>query len=147
MSELLASVKGSFFHDVLIVSDAEARLEGREGAYLLQENDVKPSMFILSFVKSSAVSHILIPNKNGKYFRQTLEDAVVKTADIIAAPDIYTSSVPPPGSPQDSSGSETHDFDSTSFTLQATTNERWRAIRKVTRLSNVKSAASISSQA
>ena len=104
-------------------------------------------MFILSFVKSSAVSHILIPNKNGKYFRQTLEDAVVKTADIIAAPDIYTSSVPPPGSPQDSSGSETHDFDSTSFTLQATTNERWRAIRKVTRLSNVKSAASISSQA
>ena len=113
MSELLASVKSSFFHDVLIVSDAEARLEGREGAYLLQENDVKPSMFILSFVKSSAVSHILIPNKNGKYFRQTLEDAVVKTADIIAAPDIYTSSVPPPGSPQDSSGSETHDFDST----------------------------------
>ena len=41
MSELLASVKRSFFHDVLGVSDAEARLEGREGAYLLRESDVK----------------------------------------------------------------------------------------------------------
>ena len=113
MSELLASVKSSFFHDVLGVSDAEARLEGREGAYLLRESDVKPSMFILSFVRSSAVSHILIPNKNGKYFRQTLEDANEMSADIISASEIYTTSVPPPGSPQDSSGSETHDFDST----------------------------------
>ena len=80
MSELLASVKSSFFHDVLGVSDTEARLEGREGAYLLRESDVKPSMFILSYVKSSAVSHILIPNRNGKYIRQTLEDAVEMTA-------------------------------------------------------------------
>ena len=111
MSELLASVKSSFFHDVLGVSDTEARLEGREGAYLLRESDVKPSMFILSYVKSSAVSHILIPNRNGKYIRQTLEDAVEMTADIIAASDIYTSFVPPPIPPQDTSAGETHDFD------------------------------------
>ena len=68
MSELLTSVRSSFFHDVLGVSDAEARLEGKEGAvhykgaYLLRESDVKPSMFIHSYVKSRAVSHILIPN-------------------------------------------------------------------------------------
>ena len=110
MSELLASVRSSFFHDVLGFSDAEARLEGKEGAYLLRESDVKPSMFILSYVKSSAVSHILIPNKNGKYIRQSLEDAVEMTADIIAASDIFISFVPPPNShPQDSSGSEAHD--------------------------------------
>ena len=115
MSDLLASVKSSFFHDVLGVSNAEALLESKEGAYLLRESDVKPCMFILSYVKSSTVSHILIPNKNGKYFRQTLEDAVEMTADIIASSDIYTSPVPPPGSPQaqDCSGSETHDFDAT----------------------------------
>ena len=110
MSELLTSVRSSFFHDVLGVRDAEARLEGKEGAYLLRESDVKPSMFILSYVKSSAVTHILIPNKNGKYIRQSLEDAVEMTADIIAASDIFTFFVPPPNShPQDNSGSEAHD--------------------------------------
>ena len=55
MSELLASVKRSFFHDVLGVSDAEAQLEGRDGAYLLRESDVKPRMYILSYVLSSSV--------------------------------------------------------------------------------------------
>ena len=76
MSELLASIKRSFFHDILGVSDSEVRLEGRDGAYLLQESDVKPNMYILSYVLSSSVNHILIPNKNGKYIRQSLEDAV-----------------------------------------------------------------------
>ena len=101
MSDLLDSVKRSFFHDVLGVSEAEARLEGKDGAYLFRESDVKPSMFILSYVQSSSVSHILVPNKNGKYLRQTLEDAVEMTADIIAATEILISPVPPSGSSQE----------------------------------------------
>ena len=89
MSELLDSVRRSFYHDVLSFRDAEARLEGREGAYLFRESDVKPGMFIISFVKDSSVSHILTPRKDGKYFRQSVEEAVDTAADIISASQSY----------------------------------------------------------
>ena len=34
MSTLLQSVKREYYHDVISLHDAEARLEGRDGAYL-----------------------------------------------------------------------------------------------------------------
>ena len=46
MSELLQSVKQSYYHEVLSYRDAESRLEGREGAYLLRESDVKEGPFV-----------------------------------------------------------------------------------------------------
>ena len=98
MSELLDSVRRSFYHDVLSFSDAEARLEGREGAYLFRESDVKSGMFIISLVKNSSVSHILTPRKDGKYFRQSVEEAVDIAADIISASQCYVHPVPPPSS-------------------------------------------------
>ena len=61
MSELLDTVRRSFYHDV------------------------KPGMFIISLVKNSSVSHILTPRKDGKYFRQSLEEAVEIASDIISA--------------------------------------------------------------
>ena len=67
MSELLESVRRSFYHDILSFSDAEARLEGKE-----RESDVKSGMFLISYVKNSSVSHILTPRKDGKYFIQTV---------------------------------------------------------------------------
>ena len=76
MSELLSTVKSSFFHDVLGCRDSESRLEGREGAYLFRESDVKAGIFVISYVKNSSVSHLVTPNKNGKFIRQTLEEAV-----------------------------------------------------------------------
>ena len=51
MSELLESVRRSFYHDILSFSDAEARLEAKE-----RESDVKSGMFIISYVKNSSVS-------------------------------------------------------------------------------------------
>ena len=60
----MASVKSSFFHDVLGCKDAESRLEGREGAYLFRESDVKTGLFIISHVKISSVSHLVTPNRN-----------------------------------------------------------------------------------
>ena len=89
MSELLDSVRRSFYNNILSFSDAEARLEGREGAYLFRESDVKPGMFIISFVKDSSVSHILTPRRDGKYFRQSVEEAVDTAADIISASQSY----------------------------------------------------------
>ena len=47
MSELLLqSVKQSYYHEVFSYRDAESRLEGREGAYLLRESDVKEGPFV-----------------------------------------------------------------------------------------------------
>ena len=46
-------------------------------------------MFIISFVKDSSVSHILTPRKDGKYFRQSIEEAVDTAADIISASQSY----------------------------------------------------------
>ena len=51
MSDLLASVKRSFYHEVLSYSDAEQRLEGKNGGYLFRESNVKPGMFVLSYIK------------------------------------------------------------------------------------------------
>ena len=112
MSDLLASVKHSFYHEVLSYSDAEQRLEGKNGSYLFRESNVKPGMFVLSYVKRSSVAHVLVPNKNRKFICQPLEEAVEIAADVIAASasKCYIHPVPPPPPSQDtSSGSETAD--------------------------------------
>ena len=110
MSELLASVKRSFYHEVLSYSDAEQRLEGKNGGYLFRESNVKPGMFILSYVRKSSVAHVLVPNKNRKFICQPLEEAVEIAADVIAASECYIHPVPPPPPSQDtSSRSETAD--------------------------------------
>ena len=95
MSELLASVKSSFYYDVLGCKEAESRLEGREGAYLFRESDVKSGLFIISYVKNTSVSHLVTPNRRGKFIRQTLEEAVEIAADVIACSDSYRHPVPP----------------------------------------------------
>ena len=88
MSDLLASVKRSFYHEVLSYSDAEQRLEGKNGGYLFRESNVKPGMFILSYVRKSSVAHVLVPNKNRKFISQPLEEAVEIAADVIAASEL-----------------------------------------------------------
>ena len=123
MSELLESVRRSFYHEVLCYRDAESRLEGREGSYLLRESDVKKGIFIISYVKSSSVSHILVPNSKGTYHRQSLEQAVDIAADIIAASDCLHP-VPPPG--QASSGSDTGGSDTEASNAGASDTEESR---------------------
>ena len=111
MSDLLQSVKSSYYHDVLGYSDAEARLEGREGAYLFRESDVKPGLFIVSYVKSSSVTHILVPRNDGKYIRQSLEQAVDIASDIVASSDWFKHPIPPP-SPSSSGSDESESSNS-----------------------------------
>ena len=96
MSDLLSSVKSSFFNDVQGCKDAESRLEGMEEAYLFRDSDVKTGFFIISHVKNSSVSHLVTPNRNGKFVRQTLEEAVYIAADVLACSDMYRHPVPPP---------------------------------------------------
>lgn len=102
MSELLSTVKSSFFHEVTRWREAESRLEGRVVAYLFWESDVKSGLFIILYVKNGSVSHLVTPNKDGKFIRQTLEEAVDIAADVIACSDSYHHPVPPP-SPSDAS--------------------------------------------
>ena len=103
MSDLLQTVKSEYYHDVLGVREAESRLEGREGAYLLRESDVKAGIFIISYVKSSSVSHILVPKKDGRFIRQSLEEAVDVAADIQSSSDCFEHPVPPPSQSRDTS--------------------------------------------
>ena len=63
--------------------------EKRVTTYLFRESDVKAGPFIISYVKNSSVSHLVTPNKNGKFIRQTLEEAVDIAADIIACSDSF----------------------------------------------------------
>ena len=109
MSDLLQSVRREYYHDVIGFRDAESRLEGREGAYLLRESDIKAGLFIISHVKSSSVSHILVPNNDGKFARQSLEEAVEIAADIIASSDKLQHPVPPPGQNPDTSSASEND--------------------------------------
>ena len=106
MSDLLASVKRSFYHEVLSYSDAEQRLEGKNGSNLFKESNVKPGMFVLSYLKKSSVAHVLVPSKNRKFICQPLEEAVEIAADVIATSECYIHPVPaPPPSQDTSSGS------------------------------------------
>ena len=124
MSDLLSSVKNSFFHDVLGCRDAEARLEGREGAYLFRESDVKAGLFIITYVKNSSVSHLVTPNKNGKFIRQKLEDAVEIAADVIACSDSYRHPVPPPSPGDGSSQSSGYAGESRCYCCSFTSNNK-----------------------
>ena len=109
MSDLLQTVKSEYYHDVIGLREAESRLEGREGAYLLRESDVKAGIFIISYVKSSSVSHILVPKKDGRFIRQSLEEAVDVAADIISSSDCFEHPVPPPSPSRDNDGSRSSD--------------------------------------
>ena len=83
MSELLESVRRSFYHNILSFSDAEARLEAKE-----RESDDRSGMFLISYVKNSSVSHILSSRKDGKYFIQT----VGSFRHHLSFPELYSSS-------------------------------------------------------
>ena len=71
----------SFFYDVLGNMEAETRLEGRKLAYLFRKSEVKAGLFIIIYVKSSSVSHMLNQNRHVNFIRQTLSEAA---ADVIA---------------------------------------------------------------
>ena len=79
--------------------------EKRVTTYLFRESDVKAGPFIIPYVKNSSVSHLVTPNKNGKFIGQTLEEAVDIATDIIACSDSFHYPVPPP-SPGDAASSQ-----------------------------------------
>ena len=96
MSDILNSVALSYHHDVLGVLQAQDRLRSfdREGAYLLRESDVRPGFFVLSLFKDSSMLHLAVPDKNGKFLRQTLEEACKVVEDIVNSCDEYIHPVP-----------------------------------------------------
>ena len=69
MSDLLQSVQSSFYHNVLGFRDAEARLEGREGSYLLWGSNVKSGLFTRSSLINSWG-----PNMSSESIRMSIED-------------------------------------------------------------------------
>ena len=49
-------------------------------------------MFIISYVKNSSVFHILTPRKDGKYFVQSVEEAIEVASLSQPLPESYSSS-------------------------------------------------------
>ena len=98
MSDILNSVALSYHHDVLAVLQAQDRLRSfdREGAYLFRESDVRPGFFVLSLIKDSSMLHLAVPNKNGKFLRQTLKEACEVVEDIVNSCDGFLHPVPAP---------------------------------------------------
>ena len=91
MSDILTTVALSYHHNVLGVIHAQERLRSfdREGAYLLRESDVRPGFFVLSLFKDSSMLHLAVPDKNGKFLKQTLEEACKVVEDIVNSCDGY----------------------------------------------------------
>ena len=67
-----------------------------QGAYLLRESCVKARIFVLSSLKDSSVIHLAVPNKNGKFARQTFEEASESVEDIVNSCEGYLLSPPSP---------------------------------------------------
>ena len=98
MSDILSAVVRSYHHQVLGVSQAQERIRSfdKEGAYLLRESCVKAGIFVLSLLKDSSVIHLAVPNKNGKFARQTFEEASESVEDIVNSSEGYLLSPPSP---------------------------------------------------
>ena len=73
------------YHDCLGVILAEDRLQkfGQEGGYLTRQSDVKPGFFILSVIEKEVIIHQVAPNKNGKFFKQTFDEAAISLEEMI----------------------------------------------------------------
>ena len=62
----------------------------------MRESDVRPGFFVLSLFKDSSMLHLAVPDKNGKFLRQTLEEACKVVEDIVNSCDGYIHPVPAP---------------------------------------------------
>ena len=98
MSDILTSVALSYHHDVLYVLQAQdrPRSSDREGAYLFREGNVRPGFYVLSLIKDSSMLHLAVPGKNGKFFRQTLEETCEVDEDVVHSCDGFLHPVPAP---------------------------------------------------
>ena len=85
------------YHDTLGVSLAEERLRrfGQEGGYLIRQSDVKPGFYILSFIEKGKTVHQVAPNKDGKFFKQTFNEAAIVLEDLIQSKVECEHPVPP----------------------------------------------------
>ena len=88
-----------YYHGCLGVTVAERRLKdhGQDGAYLLRESDVKQNMFIISSINDSSVTHLVVPNSNGRFLQQAFEKASLLIEDVVRSCEGYLHPVPPLG--------------------------------------------------
>ena len=87
----------SYYHGCLGVSEAEKRLRdsGEDGAYLLRESDVKKGIFVISSINDSSIAHFFPSNCDGKFLRQTYEEASQIVGDIVETSKCYIFPVTP----------------------------------------------------
>ena len=89
----------NYYHGCLGVAEAERRLRdsGEDGAYLLRMSDVRENMFVISSLNDSSTVHFLLPNREGKFLRQTFDEASQIIEDIVQHREGYLYPVPASG--------------------------------------------------
>ena len=89
----------NYYHGCLGVAEAERRLRdsGEDGAYLLRMSDVRENMFVISSLNDSSTAHFLLPNNEGKFIRQTFDEASQIIEDILQNREGYLYPVPASG--------------------------------------------------
>ena len=91
--------KIDYYHGCLGVTEAERRLResGEHGAYLVRMSDVQENRFIISSINHSSVAHILSPNGDGKFLKQTFDEASPIIMDIVQNCEGYIYPLAPSG--------------------------------------------------
>ena len=90
------------YHGFLGVSQAENRIRksGQERGFLTRQSIKRPGFFILSFREKGKVLHHLAPNREGKYNKQTYDEAVLVLNEmILAKEECEEPLIPPSGEP------------------------------------------------
>ena len=89
------------YHGSLGVSEAEdiIRMSGEERGYLTRQSIIRPGFFILSFREKGKVLHHVAPNREGKYNKQTYDEAVLVLNEMILAKEECEEPLIPPSGP------------------------------------------------
>ena len=89
------------YHGFLGECQAEDRLRksGKERGFLSRQSDVRPGFFILTFLDKGKVCHQVAPNKEGKYNKQSYDEAAEVIDEMISCKEQCEHPVVPPDGP------------------------------------------------
>ena len=89
------------YHGFPGVSKAENRIRksGQERGFLTRQSIKRPGFFILSFREKGKVLHHVAPNREGKYNKQTYDEAVQVLNEMILAKEECEEPLIPPSGP------------------------------------------------
>ena len=79
----------NYYHGFLGECQAEDRLRrsGKDRGFLIRQSVVRPGFFILTYFDKGRVFHQVAPNSDGKYNKQSFDQAITVLEETIACKD------------------------------------------------------------